>query len=168
MIPRSTLLSLLALAGASSGFAASDILPPLRRTPSVELAQKLAVATPPAPLPGDLVNPFAPADFSEPDPDEERARLAAEAASKAANRPASDRELLERISAKLSPSGSAALGGDYVLLFPGKRLRKGDRFVITFDGRDFELELTDIQRTTFSLRYNRTEITRPIKLGKNQ
>lgn len=144
-----------------------DVLPPQRRKPSVELAQKLSSVETILPRSESAPNPFAPEDFLAPDPDEEAARLAALKAAES-NKPVSDHDLLEAISAKLEPSGTASVGGQPMLLFPGKRLRRGESFVITFDGRDFELEITDIQRTTFSLRYKGAEITRPIKLGKNQ
>ncbi len=149
--------------------ASSDILPPSRRKATIDLAGRLA--TPPvlAPLPADLKSPFTPPGFDQPDPAELAARAAALAAANSQpSKPTSDRDLLATISEKLTPSGSAFVSGEQVLLFPGKKLRKGDKFIITYDGRDFELELTDIQRTTFSLRLNRAEITRPIKLGKNQ
>lgn len=163
------LLSLGALSLVTLEAASSDILPPSRRKATVELAGSLSTAPVLQPLPADMKSPFTPPGFDQPDPAELAARAAAQAAANSQpSKPTSDRELLSTISDKLTPSGSAFVSGEQVLLFPGKKLRKGDKFIITYDGRDFELELTDIQRTTFSLRLNRAEITRPIKLGKNQ
>lgn len=163
-----SLLLLSCAAGLGLSAAPSDILPPGRRKPSLELAATLSAYAPVDATAAGLPSPFSPPGFGDPDPDELAALLAAKNAAASQVKPATDGDKLNEIAAKLDPSGTAVFGGEQVLLFPGKQLHRGDRFVITYEGRDFELELTDIQRTTFSLRYNRTEITRPIKLGKTK
>jgi hypothetical protein len=46
----------------------------------------------------------------------------------------------------------------------GKRfVRTGSRFTVTYKGMDYVLELTDIDGTNFTLRYNKEEITKPVK-----
>ena len=150
---------------------ASDLNPPQLRRPVVELAQKLAASTTPAPLPEDLVQPFNPAAFGAPDPEELRALAAAQAAANnaAANaKPTTDRELLDVIAARITPSGTLILNDEPLLIFGQKRLRVGDRFAVAYDGQTYDLELAAIDRTTFTLRLNRDEITRPIKPGKSK
>ena len=64
------------------------------------------------------------------------------------------------------PSGTLILDGEPLLIFGRKRLRIGDRFTVTYEKQDYELVLVAIERTTFTLRLNQEEITRPIKPGK--
>jgi hypothetical protein len=120
-------------------------------------------------LPADLVQPFNPAAFGQPDPEELRAIAAANAAAAAANaqaKPSTDREFLQVIAARVMPSGSVMLGGQQYLIFGKKRMRVGDRLNVSYDNLDYTLELTAIERTTFTLRLNKDEITRPIKPAK--
>jgi hypothetical protein len=49
------------------------------------------------------------------------------------------------------------------LVMGSKRFEVGTRFVVTYNGEDYELELVAIARTTFTLRYRGVETTRPIK-----
>ncbi len=147
----------------------SDLLPPADRRPAVELAERLAKPTTPPPLPADLVQPFNPAAFGQPDPEELKAIAAAQAAQAAAQvstKPSTDRDFLNIIAAKIMPSGTLILDGEPLLIFGRKRLRIGDRFTVTYEKQDYELVLVAIERTTFTLRLNQEEITRPIKPGK--
>ena len=147
----------------------SDLLPPQRRQPTVELAQSLAKPSPPPPLPANLNQPFNPVAFGQPDPEELRAQAAAAAraaASAAATKPATDRDFLDLIAARIAPSGTLMVGGQSWLVFGQKRVRPGDHFTVTYDGNDYDLELMAVDSTSFTLRLNQEEITRPIKSGK--
>lgn len=73
------------------------------------------------------------------------------------------RKKLEAISPQVTPSGTVEIGGNPILLFGQKKVKVGDRLAITFEGQPYELEISDIQRTSFTLRLNGEEITRPIK-----
>ncbi len=149
----------------------SDILPSAKRLPSVALATRLSQVLPLAPLPRDLKTPFNPPGFDQPDPEEERAKAEAAAAAAAVAvepvRPKGDRDILEIIAAKVNPSGTFIMGGEPILLISKKKFKIGDRLTIAFDGRDYEVEITSIERTSFSLRLNRAELSRPIKPAKN-
>ena len=59
----------------------SDLTPPARRATTVELATRLAATSEIPRLPAKSVNPFSPAGWDAPDPDEQR--LASEAAENA-------------------------------------------------------------------------------------
>lgn len=162
--------AILALAGAAPLAAQkSDLAPPPQRAVSVALADRLVQPRVLAPMPETLVIPFNPVGFDQPDPEEIKAQQAAAAAAAAAGtplRPVGDRNVLAVIADKLSPSGTAIIGGDPILLFGSRRLKVGDRLTVTFEGADYDLDITAITRTTFTLRLNREEITRPIKPGK--
>lgn len=148
-----------------------DVASPVSREQTVELARQLAHRSQPAALAADLVQPFNPAAFGQPDPEELQALAASRAAAAAASaqaKPTNDSDLLQLISARVAPSGTLIMGGEPMLIFGKKRLRVGDHLTVTYDGRDYDLELVGITRTTFSLRLNANEITRPIKPGKPQ
>lgn len=163
------LLTLLAVAGLRAAPAPADVPPPDKRRPIVEQAVTRATPANLTPLPAGLVNPFNPVAFGQPDPEELRAIAAAQAASQAAAtqaKPSTDRQLLQVIAPKIMPSGTLILGGEPLLIFGQKRLRVGDRLTVAYDGQDYTLEIAAIDRTTFTLRLNRDEMTRPIKTGK--
>lgn len=158
----------LALRSAAEAPKGSDLNTPAKRQPVVELARRLAEPTPLAVLPADQVNPFNPAAFGEPDPEELRAMAEAKAAAVQTNaKPSSDRDFLQLIAAKIMPSGTLFLGGEPMLVFGKRRIRVGDHLTVSYDNQSYDLELTAIDRTTFTLRLNREEITRPIKSGKS-
>lgn len=162
--------AVLAFAGAAPLCAQkSDLVPPQKRAVAVEMADRLVQPRVLAALPETLVVPFNPVGFDQPDPEEIKAQQAAAAAAAASGtplRPVGDRNVLATIADKLSPSGTAIIGGDPILLFGSRRLKIGDRITVTYEGADYQLEITAITRTTFTLRLNREEITRPIKPGK--
>ncbi len=161
-------------AGVAATAAVSDVAPAAKRRPSVELAQKLAAISPPLPLPADVVAPFNPVAFGQPDPEEQRAidqaaanQLASAKASAGglvrAGSVATDREQLAAIAAKIPVSGSVFVGKVPSLVIGSKFVKIGARFTVTYSGVDYVLELTAIDSTTFTLRLNGEEITRPIK-----
>ena len=159
-------LGAFALPVASFGAAPSSDVPGLTvRRETVALAARLVEPGPIPPLPPEIVNIFNPAAFSQPDADELAAIAAARAAEAAASakaKPTSDGALLELIAERVVPSGTVTLNAEPLLIFGQKRLRVGDQLTVTYDGRDYTLELTAIQRFTFTLRLNRAEITRRI------
>lgn len=144
----------------------SDLATPQKRDSVVAAAGKLLQPRELVALPENMIPPFSPPAFEEPDPEELKAQQAAIASSPTPVRPAGDRGVLEALAGRLAPSGTAILGGEAILLFGQKKLKVGDQLTITFEGFDYTLDITDIGRTTFTLRLNREEITRPIKSGK--
>ena len=174
-------LGLLLLSGSASlafGKPLSDLVSPEKRRVTVEMAQRLTRPPEPAPVPPDLTQPFNPAGFDLPDPEEAKAvALAMQKAGGAApgapgsapNQPArapGDREILENLAAKLPTSGTIVFNGEPLLLLGRGRVKVGDKFTVAYNGQDYELELVAIDRTTFTLRYHGEEIIRPTKSGK--
>src|SRR5688572_17437141 len=134
-----------AVAATSRAAALSDLMSSEVRRPVVELAQRIAKPAAPRPLPEDLVHPFNPTAFGQPDPEELRAIAAAQAAAAASAvkaKPTTNLGLLELIASRINPSGTLILGGEPLLIFGQKRLRVGDRLTVTYDGLDYPLELT--------------------------
>ena len=189
---RLTAAGVLALAFGASLHAAkpaSDLVAPEKRRPAVEFAQQLTHPPAPVPVPAGLAHPFNPAGFDQPDPEELRAAAAAYAKGAGgstgsggtgsvghgdtagpnppARPPAGEREILETLAAKLPTTGTIIFNGEPLLLLARSRVKIGDKFTVALNGQDYELELTAIDRTTFTLRYHGEEITRPIKSGKS-
>jgi hypothetical protein len=172
------IVTVLVLASGSTVYAAtprvvpSDIAAPEKRRVSVELAAGLAQPAKSAPVGADLVNPFSPPGFELTDAEERAAAAAANVKTgqpgQAGPRVATDRETLARIAPQVSPNGTLVLpGGETVLVFGSKKLRVGTHLTVTFNNQDYDLELVRIDRTTYTLRLNREEITRPITKGKS-
>jgi hypothetical protein len=166
--PLSVLLLLVAPVGLSAAAVKPDIVPPMRRDAAVNVANKLTKRPAPTPVSPELPNPFNPANFNDPDPNAPRlpggARPGAAGAGAAGPvSPPADREILDTLAARLTPSGTLSLGGKPLLIIDRNRFEVGTKFIVTFNEQDFELELVAIDRTTFTLRYRGEEVTRPIK-----
>jgi hypothetical protein len=149
----------------------ADIDSPEKRRQVVEMAEQL---TRPPVVPIPMVaesSPFNPPGFSTPDADEKAAARLAAAQNAAATgakvaEVRTDKETLEKIAEKLVPSGTIMVGGTPRLMFGKKFFKVGTHFTVTFDGADYDLILTSIDATTFSLRLNKEVTTRPIQTGK--
>lgn len=158
--------------GATQSWAAakSEIAGFAARRDTVAAAQKLVAPAALPPLPSEIILPFNPVAFGQPDAEELAAIAAARAAEAAAlnkSKPATEADLLARIAERVAPSGMVTLNGEPLLIFGQKRLSVGDRLTVSYDGRDYTVEIASIQRFTFTLRLNRAEITRRINPGKN-
>ena len=149
----------------------SEIAPAEKRRPAVEQAASVAKQTKAAPLPGTINLPFAPPGFDLTDEEEAAAAAAAARIANQGNGPApvlqSDHQILEEIVAKVRPSGSMSVGGRPMLMFGKRFVKTGSHFTVTYKGMDYDLELTQIDGTNFTLRYKSDEITRPIQPGKS-
>ena len=139
----------------------SDLVPPDARARIVALAEQLASSQPLAALPADLPNPFAPVGFDLVTPSE-TTRSATAGAAAAPVQPTSDSDILALLASRIVPSGTLVFNGQPMLSFGDKRVRVGDHLTVTYNGKDYDLEISAITRTTFTLRLNGAEITRPI------
>lgn len=164
---------------AAAALFAADVPPvvaPAARTTSLATAQKLLAAKDPA-APANLVDPFhsesfasaaAAAGSSAPAaaPGAPTAGTAGATPGGSTARPAgprAPRDLLAAIADALRPSGYIVMGGQPSLSFGQKRVKAGGTLTITFEGSEYTLEVTAIDRTNFTLRMNNEEYTRPIK-----
>lgn len=164
-----TALAGLALAPSALARVDSEVSTPEKRHLSVEKAALVAKQVKPTVLPSTINVPFAPANFELTDA-EEAAAAAAAARLLNPNGPItaqlSDHDLLVEIVAKVRPSGTANLGGRPLLMFPSRFVKIGSHFTVTYKGSDYDLELTNIDGTNFTLRYKNEQITRPIQAAQ--
>jgi hypothetical protein len=99
-------------------------------------------------------NPAQPAEASDP-----KTSVAAPAS-------LGDRDILAGISSSVAPTGTIKLGDTQYLLFGQKKLKVGESISIVFQGTTYELQITGVDRTSYTLRLNQEEITKPIKPSK--
>ncbi len=151
---RVLLVSLALVAPGWMAFGQGTATSPAKRQAALALATKLLAARPDpaATLPAELLNPFDPAASR-------KSGVSARGAS-------SDREIVERIAARITPSGAMMFGNQPILLLGEKKLKVGDSLTINFEGADYVVVITEISPTSFRIRLNREEVTRPIKPGK--
>lgn len=159
-IQRMLIYALALCAPMGTSFGQGAVVNLAKREATLELtAQLLAPRENPAStLPAELMDPFNPPGFG---------RIPAVGKSgDTAHTVSSDREILENIANKIAPSGMVMFNDNPLLLFREKKLKVGDTLTITFEGTDYVVVITEIERTSFKIRLNREEITRPIKPGK--
>ena len=155
------LISILAMsAPVFIGVGRGAVANPPKREATLELAAQLIVPreNPASKLPADLIDPFNPPGFGS--------VHAVGKPGDAAHTATSDREILEKIAAQIKPSGMVVFNDNPLLLMREKKLKVGDTLTITFEGTDYVVVITAIERTSFKIRLNREEVTRPIKPGK--
>lgn len=142
-----------------------DLLPPQKRQATVVTAEQLVHSIAPQPIPAELISPFNPPDFDKPEGQEAAPNSSDSRSTSAASpsAPMGDRQILEALASQLTPTGTIQIGGAPRLVMGSKRFEIGTRFTVTYNNQDYELLLTSIDRTTFTLRYRNEEITRPIK-----
>ena len=168
-------IGLAGLALATARLTAADVgtvTTTAKRHESLENAKAIMVIEP-VTLPADLNNPFNPAGLTGSTGTAVRTQAGGTTGTAttavADNTPAkptgprSDHDTIQAIAAALKPSGFFILGGEPTLVFGQKRVKAGGHVTITFEGTEYTLEITSIERPNFTLRLNREEFTRPIK-----
>ncbi len=138
---------------------ASAVLSPSSRASSLEAAKMLLAGTT-YPVNPAQVDPFNPPAFAgfiagpQPVPGPGTPPPAG---------PVPGADLLRKIAAGLKPSGHFVIGGEPTLVFGQKRVKAGSTMTINFEGSAYTVEIAAVTNTTFTLRLNREEYTRPIK-----
>lgn len=170
MIPRPFSAALLLLLGAATFVTAalaarpdSDIPPPEKRRLVLDQADRLAHPPAAAPLPAKLPQPFSPADFEG----SGAAAPTGQPHAAVAPAPLTDRQLLETLADKIPTTGTIIMGHKALLVIGVNRIEVGSRFTVVYKGQQYELELVDINRTSFTVRYKGESFTRPIRLTRS-
>lgn len=150
------IIGLLLTSAATSMFAAADIPTSQARAKILDVGEKL------------LSEPEHQYSAKSPAKSPFTAKLVANEVKAApkSGRPASDLEFLQILAAKLNPTGVLMLGDEALLLFGEKKVKVGDTMKIPFDKDSVDVELVDLSGTSFTLKLNNEQLTRPIKPGK--
>jgi len=149
-------------AGPLSADVRSDLIPPAKRTASVEQAKALTKPSAAAAvaIPVDIKDPFNP--ISGPSKEE----------LEALNRPKpqSAKEILSVLMEQLPSVVSTGTNreGQRVLFVSKKQVKVGERIPITFENSTYEVELTEIAGTTFTLKYNGETLSRALFLSTSK
>lgn len=106
----------------------------------------------------DLPDPFFRKNFvpvarEEPQPGERPGRKSEQ----------SDSELLKAIAPDIAPTGTMLIGAEPYLLVSGRRFRVGDQISVTFDGMVYQVAISSIERNSYTLQLNQTELRREFK-----
>jgi hypothetical protein len=143
-------------------FGQEAVSSPTQRQTTLDLAARLLASqeNSAATLPAGLVDPYNPPGFGAPP------ASTSGKPGEVAHTVASDRAILDKIAPSIAPSGMMLFGGQPLLLFREKKLKVGDSLTITFEGTDYVVVIAGIDQSSFKIRLNREEITRPIKPGK--
>jgi hypothetical protein len=140
----------------------SDLPAPAKRAASVELAKALMKAPEPAAMsvPADAKDPLNP--YTGPSQEE------IDAANKP--RPQSAKEILSVLMEQLPAVVSTGTNreGQRVLFVSKKQVKVGERIPITFENSTYEVELTEISGTSFTLKYNGETQARPLFLSTSK
>ena len=166
MIPRRPfarrfLLSSALLAGGVSLQAESkpDLVAPKLREQVVADAVRVAQArNSEVTLPSPTPNPFIPRELAPSGPPS-----AAPEATPVV--PVNGAEILARIAAQIPATGTVTIGGEPILLLGQKRLKVGELFTISFEGRSHELQLAAVTSTSFTVRRGENVHTRPVHIS---
>jgi hypothetical protein len=141
----------------------SDLAPVQTRTAVVKVAQNLSIAPQASTLPADLVNPFNPPEFDQPSTSGGRNSVRSAEASKPVEIvPLSDQEILDALARRFRAGGVMTRGDASVLTVGGRPLQAGQVLVLTYDGREYEVEIVSIEGRSFTLRYRDVKITRSL------
>jgi hypothetical protein len=138
----------------------SDLLTPKKRAETLILARSLLTikALDSSEEALAAMNPFNPFQPSAPNAEAERGPDQS-----AVPVVMSDRDLLKKLADEVNPSGMMQMGENIFLLVGKKRLKVGDRLAVNSGGVAYDVEISFINRTSFTLRIKNEELTRPIK-----
>jgi hypothetical protein len=141
----------------------SDLASPQKRQATVRLAELLTRISDRAPM-ASMQSPFSPAGFDGPPSGEIAPNREGDvyAVPNAQPPPASDRSILELLSARIPSTGTLARDGKMMLTVGPKRIEAGQVLVVADGVKEYEFEVVAITSTTFTLRFRNEEITRPV------
>lgn len=148
----------------TSNHLSANVSPSEQRTAAVKAAQSLISArSAPSPLPDPTPNPFLWPVDPEPDVVEDFSLPAP-----VATRPnAVGIDTLRQMALQIPATGTVTISGETVLLLGQKRLKVGDSVTINFEGENHELVISNLQSSSFTVRYRGLSVSRPISYSSS-
>lgn len=146
----------LVLVGANTLSAQADIPPPDTRVAVVTAVTKVMESRgKPADVPEESISPFTgKVRAAEPEPDYSNLPVPVGL---------SGPELLSQLAGKIPSTGTLVFGGNALLLIGPKRVKIGEMIVVNHDGKDYQLTLTAVTSTTFTVKLGDELSTRPVR-----
>lgn len=146
----------LMLAGANMLSAQADIPPPDTRVAVVTAVKKVMESRGnPAEISEDSISPFTgKVRAAEPEPDYSNLPVPVGL---------SGPELLSQLAGKIPSTGTLVFGGNALLLIGPKRVKIGETIAVNHDGKDYQLTLTAVTSTTFTVKLGDELSTRPVR-----
>ncbi len=155
LLPASFFVGLLSFFSHSVLAQGADIPPPDTRTAIVAKATKLAETRGKAPeLADNLVNPFT-GIIREPS--------LPEVATGPIPVGLSGPELLSQLASTIPSTGTLVFGGNAMLLLGPKKIKVGEKIPVSFEGKDYQLTLTAVTPTTFTVQLGKEFSTRTVR-----
>lgn len=75
----------------------------------------------------------------------------------------SDEDLLQAISASVNPTGIFMFGGEFYLIFKEKRLKDGSSIAVTYEGAEYNLQISEITGSSYRVRLGDAELQLKLK-----
>ncbi len=144
------------LLGLNSLFAQADIPAPETRVGVVTAVTKVVDSRgKPADIPAESISPFT-GKVRAADPEPDYSNLPVPVG-------LSGPELLSQLAGKVPSTGTLVFGGNALLLLGPKRVKIGETIVVNHDGKDYQLTLTAVTSTTFTVKLGDELSTRPVR-----
>ncbi len=137
-----------------------QVSPPEERVATLEKAERFAVVVP-EDVEGrfaEAINPFAPDA-----PQVESGETVTEAPQPEAEKLPEDKEVLAAIANQLTPSGVMQFGSRVILLFGERRVSVGDFIPVSYQGREYRVQMASASSRSFTLRLNNETFTKRIQ-----
>jgi hypothetical protein len=152
-------------AGAASVLAADMIDAPQKRQAIVSTAKALAGRDKGKAIVAMPVHPFLTTKRKEGDAEKpESVQAPVQSANPAVPLPPTPREILEQIAAKLTPSGTMVIGDEPRLVINKSMLTVGSHLTVSLMQQEYDVEISAITLTTFTLKMGAVEVTRTTKV----
>jgi hypothetical protein len=72
-------------------------------------------------------------------------------------------ELLSQLAATIPSTGTLVFGGNAMLLLGPKKVKVGEKIPVSFEGKDYQLTLTAVTPTTFTVQLGKELSTRTVR-----
>jgi len=72
-------------------------------------------------------------------------------------------ELLSQLAATIPSTGTLVFGGNAMLLLGAKKAKVGEKIPVSFEGKDYQLTLTAVTPTTFTVQLGKELSTRTVR-----
>jgi hypothetical protein len=148
-------VALLTLISTTALIAEDVSIPPVQKRAAVIETLQKRVQTKERSADGTQKNPFSMRGF-------ESLSVAVVTPQTNADPVVAEHDLLSVLADKVDARGRFVMNGEVMLLVGGKKLRAGSKVPVNHEGLIYELEISAIDTTKFTVRYKSEEFTRPI------